>query len=62
MGHRLRHLLAARTRAPARPGLTIAPRVLILTASVGAGHDQPAATLAAQLRDEHPGVEVIVED
>jgi processive 1,2-diacylglycerol beta-glucosyltransferase len=49
-------------RAPARPLLTIAARVLILTASVGAGHDQPAATLAAQLREEQPGVEVQVED
>jgi processive 1,2-diacylglycerol beta-glucosyltransferase len=62
VGHRLRHLLAPRTRPPPRPGLTIAPRILILTASVGAGHDQPAATLAAQLRDEHPGVEVITQD
>ena len=37
-------------------------RVLILTASVGEGHDLPARTLAAQLRDESPTVEVIVED
>jgi processive 1,2-diacylglycerol beta-glucosyltransferase len=62
VGHRLRNLLAPRTRAPTQPVLTISPRVLILTASVGAGHDQPAATLAAQLRDEHPGAEVFVED
>ena len=38
------------------------PRVLILTASVGAGHDLPAATLAAQLEAERPGVEVVTED
>jgi processive 1,2-diacylglycerol beta-glucosyltransferase len=37
-------------------------RVLILTASVGAGHDLPAATLAAQLRGERPDVEIVVED
>ena len=38
------------------------PRVLILTASVGAGHDLPAQTLADQLGAERPGVEVITED
>lgn len=38
------------------------PRVLILTASVGEGHDLPARTLAAQLREEEPEVDVIVED
>jgi processive 1,2-diacylglycerol beta-glucosyltransferase len=37
-------------------------RVLILTASVGEGHDLPARTLAAQLRAEAPGVEVVTED
>jgi UDP-N-acetylglucosamine:LPS N-acetylglucosamine transferase len=37
-------------------------RVLILTASVGEGHDLPARTLAAQLRAERPDVEVITED
>ena len=37
-------------------------RVLILTASVGEGHDLPARTLAAQLREECPGVEVVIED
>ena len=38
------------------------PRVLILTASVGEGHDLPARTLAAQLREEEPDVDVVVED
>ncbi len=38
------------------------PRVLILTASVGEGHDLPARTLAAQLREEEPEVDVVVED
>jgi processive 1,2-diacylglycerol beta-glucosyltransferase len=38
------------------------PRILILTASVGEGHDLPARTLAAQLRRERPDVEVVIED
>ena len=37
-------------------------RVLILTASVGEGHDLPARMLAAQLRRERPDVEVVIED
>jgi processive 1,2-diacylglycerol beta-glucosyltransferase len=37
-------------------------RVLILTASVGEGHDLPARTLASQLRAESPEVEVAIED
>jgi UDP-N-acetylglucosamine:LPS N-acetylglucosamine transferase len=36
--------------------------VLILTASVGEGHDLPARTLAAQLRAERADVEIVVED
>jgi processive 1,2-diacylglycerol beta-glucosyltransferase len=39
-----------------------APRVLILTASVGAGHDLPAHTLATQLRSERPDAEIVTED
>ncbi|HXK14485.1 MAG TPA: glycosyltransferase [Gaiellaceae bacterium] len=37
-------------------------RVLILTASVGEGHDLPARTLADQLREERPGIDVVTED
>jgi processive 1,2-diacylglycerol beta-glucosyltransferase len=37
-------------------------RVLILTASVGEGHDLPARTLADQIRAESPGTEVLIED
>lgn len=37
-------------------------RVLILTASVGEGHDRPAGWLAEQLRQERPDVDVLVED
>src|SRR5690349_21608227 len=40
----------------------VPPRVLILTASIGEGHDLPARTLSEQLREECPGVEVVVED
>jgi UDP-N-acetylglucosamine:LPS N-acetylglucosamine transferase len=37
-------------------------RVLILSASVGEGHDRPAQTLRAQLEREEPGVEVVLAD
>ena len=37
-------------------------RVLILTASVGEGHDRPAQTLTDQLRQEEPGVDVVIAD
>jgi processive 1,2-diacylglycerol beta-glucosyltransferase len=37
-------------------------RVLILSASIGEGHDLPARTLADQLRVERPGVDVVTED
>ena len=37
-------------------------RVLILSASVGEGHDGPARTLTAQLRHERPDVEVVTAD
>jgi processive 1,2-diacylglycerol beta-glucosyltransferase len=40
----------------------VPPRVLILTASVGEGHDLPARTLAAQLRAERPDIEIVTED
>jgi processive 1,2-diacylglycerol beta-glucosyltransferase len=38
------------------------PRILILTASVGAGHELPAQALAAQFAREIPDCEVIIED
>ena len=37
-------------------------RVLILSASIGEGHDLPAQTLADQLRAEAPDAEVVIED
>ena len=55
--------VTARREATAHPHTTArAPRILILTASVGAGHDQPAQTLAEQLRAENPGAEIITAD
>jgi processive 1,2-diacylglycerol beta-glucosyltransferase len=40
----------------------VPPRILILTASVGEGHDLPARTLAEQIRSERPDAEVITKD
>ncbi|MHB8643165.1 MAG: MGDG synthase family glycosyltransferase [Gaiellaceae bacterium] len=40
----------------------MAPRVLILTASVGEGHDLPARMLADGLRRERPDADVVIED
>jgi UDP-N-acetylglucosamine:LPS N-acetylglucosamine transferase len=40
----------------------MAPRVLIITASVGAGHDLPAEALGQQFKREAPGCEVHIED
>src|SRR2546423_8752867 len=37
-------------------------RVLILTASIGEGHDLPARMLADQIRAESPGAEVVTRD
>ena len=65
VGHGLPHLLEPRARgASPRRALkaSLPPRILILTASVGAGHDQPARTLADQLRAEHVEVDVVTED
>ena len=56
-GPRAPHELGRRQLA-----LAAVPRVLILTASVGEGHDRPAHALAAQLHEECPDVEVVVED
>jgi UDP-N-acetylglucosamine:LPS N-acetylglucosamine transferase len=37
-------------------------RVLIFTATVGEGHDLPARTLADQLREESPDLDIVTED
>ena len=39
-----------------------APRILILTASVGEGHDLPARVLAQGIRDERPDADVAIVD
>jgi processive 1,2-diacylglycerol beta-glucosyltransferase len=40
----------------------VPPRILILTASIGEGHDRPARWLASQLREERADVEISIED
>jgi len=40
----------------------VPPRILILTASIGAGHDLPAKTLTDQLLAEQPDLEIVTED
>jgi UDP-glucose 4-epimerase len=50
-------LLAGATRAEERP-----PRVLILSADIGEGHDLPARIIKADLEEEIPGVEVEIEN
>jgi UDP-N-acetylglucosamine:LPS N-acetylglucosamine transferase len=48
---------AQRHHAGLRP-----PRILILSASIGAGHDLPAEVLAAELRERAPGAAVEIAD
>ncbi len=66
VGPRVRHVLDTRTPLPLTTirseTVPLAPRVLILTASVGEGHDLPARTLAEQIRNERPDAEVITRD
>jgi UDP-glucose 4-epimerase len=50
-------LLAGAARAEERP-----PRVLILSADIGEGHDLPARVIKADLEEEIPGVEVEIEN
>jgi UDP-glucose 4-epimerase len=38
------------------------PRVLILSADIGEGHDLPARIIKADLEEEHPGAEVEIEN
>ena len=61
---RARRRQAARVAGQAQPdhaGLS-APRVLILTASIGAGHDLPAEVLASELRERAPQAHVVIAD
>jgi UDP-glucose 4-epimerase len=52
-GHGAGALLAGAVRAEERP-----PRVLILTADIGEGHDLPARVIKADIEEEVPGTEV----
>ncbi|MFI5025596.1 MAG: NAD-dependent epimerase/dehydratase family protein [Solirubrobacterales bacterium] len=52
-GHVAGALLAGAARSEEHP-----PRVLILTADIGEGHDLPARIIKADLKDEVPGAEV----
>src|SRR5262249_37317602 len=51
----------ARQAQPDHPRLR-PPRVLILSASIGAGHDLPAEVMAAELRERAPGIGVKILD
>jgi UDP-N-acetylglucosamine:LPS N-acetylglucosamine transferase len=42
--------------------MSSAPRVLVLSAAIGEGHDLPARVLAEDLRAERPDAEVTIED
>jgi UDP-glucose 4-epimerase len=50
-------LLAGAARAEERP-----PRVLVLSADIGEGHDLPARIIKADLEEEIPGIEVEIEN
>jgi len=50
-------LLAGAARAEASP-----PRVLVLSADIGEGHDLPARIIKADLQEELPGAEVEIEE
>src|SRR6201994_1277394 len=45
-----------------RPGEARDPRVLILTADIGEGHDLPARMIAADLEKQVPGAEVTIDN
>jgi len=47
---------------PAGHSQATAPRVLILSASIGEGHDLPARVLAEGIREAEPGAEVQIQD
>ena len=50
-------LLAGASRERSEP-----PRVLVLTADIGEGHDLPARIIKADLEEEVPGAEVEIEN
>jgi UDP-glucose 4-epimerase len=56
------HASGALLAGASRPGEPREPRVLILTADIGEGHDLPARMIAADLEKEVPGTEVTVDN
>jgi UDP-glucose 4-epimerase len=56
------HASGALLAGASRPGEPREPRVLILTADIGEGHDLPARMIAADLEKEVPGAEVTVDN
>jgi UDP-glucose 4-epimerase len=56
------HAAGALLAGASRPGEAREPRVLILTADIGEGHDLPARMIAADLEKEIPGAEVTVDN
>jgi UDP-glucose 4-epimerase len=56
------HASGALLAGASRPGEAREPRVLILTADIGEGHDLPARMIAADLEKEVPGVAVTVDN
>jgi UDP-glucose 4-epimerase len=56
------HAAGALLAGASRPGEARDPRVLILTADIGEGHDLPARMIAADLEKQVPGAEVKVDN
>jgi UDP-glucose 4-epimerase len=56
------HAAGALLAGASRPGEARDPRVLILTADIGEGHDLPARMIAADLEKQLPGAEVTIDN
>ncbi len=56
------HSAGALLADASRPGEPRDPRVLVLTADIGEGHDLPARMIAADLEKEVPGAEVTIDN
>jgi UDP-glucose 4-epimerase len=56
------HAAGALLAGASRPGEARDPRILVLTADIGEGHDLPARMIAADLEKEVPGAEVTIDN
>jgi UDP-glucose 4-epimerase len=56
------HAAGALLAGASRPGEARDPRILILTADIGEGHDLPARMIAADLEKQVPGAEVTIDN